>query len=222
MGATERVYRTIGGVPLRYARSSPPIQPMYARSTREFEHKLDHFSYNLATAAPTWYGSLKYIATAGAYVNKPTYHGRGRAFDLDIVAWRRVACRPLSQHHRNRQLNRRRRYIGVDALARRWFKYVLDGWYNAAHRDHMHLDDGGGALVFNTGYRSDTVFIQKAANMMIGRRLKIDGIYGPNTDRAFHIMKNRVDVPHRVSVSPRIYRRFLWRLAVHALRNRPL
>jgi hypothetical protein len=35
-------------------------------------------------------------------------------------------------------------------------------------------------------------------------------------------MKNRVDVPHRVSTSPRVYRRFLWRLATHALRNRPL
>jgi len=222
MPPTESVYRTIGGIPLRYVRVSPALTRVYVRSTYEFEDKLDRFSYNLASAAPSRYGRLQWIATAGAYVNKPGYHGMGRAFDLDVVKWRNVACRPIRGHHRSDRLARRRRYIGVDALARRWFKYVLDAWYNPAHRDHMHLDDGGGALVFNTGYRSDTVFIQRAANLMINANLAIDGLYGPLTDAAFHKMKNRVDVPHRVHVSPRIYRRFLWRLAIHALRNKPL
>jgi len=222
MSATESAYRTIGGIPLRYVRVSPMLTTVHVRSTDGFEHKLDHFSYNLATAAPPWYGGLRWIATAGAYVNKPGYHGLGRAFDLDVVRWRNAACRPIRGHHRSQHLSQRRRYIGVDALARRWFKYVLDAWYNPAHRDHMHLDDGGGALVFNTGYRSDTVFIQRAANLMINAGLVIDGIYGPLTDAAFHKMKNRVDVPHRVASSPRVYRRFLWRLATHALRNRPL
>lgn len=222
MSATERAYRTIGGVPLRYVRISPAVSPYYARSTSEFEEKLDRFSYNLAVAPPARYGRLRWIATAGAYVNKPGYHGLGRAFDLDIVQWRHAACRPLRYHHASSRLARRRRYIAVDALARRWFKYVLDAWYNAAHRDHMHLDDGGGALVFNPGYRSDTVFIQRTANVMIRANLVIDGIYGPLTDRAFTRMKRRVDVPNRVSVSPRVYRRFLWRVAIHAFRNRPL
>jgi len=222
MPPTESVYRTIGGIPLRYVRVSPTLTSVYVRSTYEFEDKLDSFSYNLATAVPPWYGRLRWIATAGAYVNKPGYHGLGRAFDLDVVRWRNAACRPIRGHHRSQHLSQRRRYIGVDALARRWFKYVLDAWYNPAHRDHMHFDDGGGALVFNTGYRSDTVFIQRAANLMIGAGLVIDGLYGPLTDAAFHRMKNRVDVPHRVTTSPRVYRRFLWRLAVHALRNRPL
>jgi hypothetical protein len=222
MPATERVYRTIGGVQLRYVRISPVVAPYYARSTSEFEDKLDRFSYNLAFAPPAWYGRLRWIGTAGAYVNKPGYHGLGRAFDLDIVQWRHAACRPLRGHHAGSRLAHRRRYIAVDALARRWFKYVLDAWYNAAHRDHLHLDDGGGALVFNPGYRSDTVFIQRAANVMIGANLAIDGIYGPRTDAAFHRMKRRADVPHRVSSSPRVYRRFLWRLAIQALRNRPL
>ncbi len=222
MSATERVYRTIGGIPLRYVRVTPHIAPFYARSTHEFEHRLDSFSRNLAAAAPGWYGGLRWIATAGVYVNKPTYHGLGRAFDLDIVRWQNTACRPLSGHHAGRHLAQRRRYIGVDALARRWFKYVLDAWYNPAHRDHLHLDDGGGALVFNAGYRSDTVFVQRAANVMMRAGLVVDGLYGPLTDRAFRTMKNRLDVPHRVSVSPRVYRRFLWRLAIQALRNKRL
>ena len=219
---TERVYRTIGGVPLRYVRTSPQLTTYHARSTAAFERKLDNFSRDLANLAPSSYGRLRYFATAGVYVNKPKYHGLGRAFDLDLVRWGRVTCGPILGHHAYRYRAVRRRYIGVDAVARRWFKYVLDGWYNGAHRDHMHLDDGGGALVFNVEYRSDTVFIQAAANVMIGADLAVDGIYGPRTARAFHRMKDRLGIPHRVSSDPVAYRRFLWRLAYRALRNQSL
>jgi hypothetical protein len=173
----------------------------------------------VANIAPRSYGKLRYFATAGAYVNKPKMHGMGRAFDLDMVRWRNVTCGPILGHHTYRNRAVRRRYIGVDAIARRWFKYVLDGWYNAAHRDHMHLDDGGGALVFNVNYRSDTVFIQAAANVMIGADLAIDGLYGPKTSRAFAEMKKRLGISNRVSNDAAEYRIFLWRLAYRALRD---
>jgi hypothetical protein len=219
---TERAYPTIGGVPLRYVRTSPQVTSYYARSTAAFENKLDNFSRDLAGLAPSSYGGLRYFATAGAYVNKPKYHGLGRAFDLDLVRWQGATCGPILGHHTHRHRIVRRRYIGVDAVARRWFKYVLDGWYNGAHHDHMHLDDGGGALVFNVNYHSDTVFIQSAANLMMGAKLAIDGIYGPLTAAAFRKMKDRLAIPHRVSKDPAEYRRFLWRLAHRALRNRGL
>ncbi|CAN5921421.1 hypothetical protein BH23ACT10_BH23ACT10_30170 [soil metagenome] len=222
MVATERAYRTIGGVPLRYLRSATVLTQYYARSTAAFEDKLDAFSRDLGAAAPRAYGPLRYIGTAGAYVNKPKLHGMGRAFDLDLVRWQHRTCAPIRGNHAHRRRAVIRRYIGVDALARRRFKYVLDGWYNAAHRDHLHLDDGGGALVFNADYRSDTVFIQAAANVMINARLTVDGVYGPKTGRAFATMKNRVGVPHRVSSDVRLYRAFLWRLALRALRNKKL
>ncbi len=222
MAATERAYRTIGGVPLRYLRTERPLTQYYARSTAEFEDKLDAFSQDLAEAAPRSYGPLLYIATAGAYVNKPKYHGLGRAFDLDLVRWEHKRCSPLRGDHEYRWRATRRRYIAVDALARRRFKYVLDGWYNGAHRDHMHLDDGGGALVFNAGYRSDTVFVQASANVMINAGLVVDGLYGPKTRRAFATMKDRLEIAHRVSRDARLYRAFLWRLALRALRNKGL
>lgn len=222
MSATERAYPTIGGVPLRYIRSSPQLKSYRARSTSAFEEKLDNFSREVARVAPRSYGTLQYFGTAGAYVNKPKFHGLGRAFDLDLVRWRHATCGPILGHHTNRRRAIRRRYIGVDALARRWFKYVLDGWYNAAHRDHMHLDDGGGGLVFNISYRSDTVFIQAAANVMIGANLVVDGQYGPKTGRAFAVMKDRLGIPHRVAADATVYRVFLWRLAYRALRDRGL
>lgn len=222
MGATERAYPTIGGVPLRYVRMRPAIAPYYGRSTSEFEDKLDAFSHDLAKASPATYGRLIWFATAGIYVNKPKYHGLGRAFDLDIVRWSAAACRPIAGHHASRYRSVRRRYIGVDAFARRWFKFVLDGWYGAAHRDHLHLDDGGGALVFNRRYRSDVVFVQVACNEMMNGALVVDGIYGPKTTAAFARLKNRLGVPHRVSTHPAVYRRFLWRLGHAALRNKTL
>lgn len=219
MAATERAYRTIGGVPLRYLRTKPALTTYYARSTSGFERKLDAFSHELAKAAPPWYGGLRYIGTAGAYVNKPKYHGLGRAFDLDLVRWEHRTCGPLRRHHVDPARYRRRRYIAVDAIARRHFKYVLDAWYNSAHGDHMHLDDGGGALVFNAAYRSDTVFVQAAANDMNDAGLVIDGDFGPKTSAAFADLKDRLDIPHRVSTDAGAYRTFLWRLARRALRN---
>lgn len=221
MSATERSYITIGGVPLHYLRTDPVLTTYRARSTADFEDKLDEFSRELAAAAPRWYGSLVAIGTAGAYVNKPKYHGLGRAFDLDLVRWERRVCAPIRGHHVDAAY-RRRRYIGVDALARRHFKYVLDGWYNATHADHLHLDDGGGALVFNPAYRSDTVFVQAAANEMMDAGLDIDGVYGPLTRAAFAELRDRLRIPDRVMTDADVYRRFLWRLARRALRNRPL
>lgn len=222
MPPTERAYPTIGGVPLRYVRATPELRRYYARSTSNFEDKLDAFSHDVVKATPASYGRLLWFATAGAYVNKPKFHGLGRAFDLDVVRWNRMACRPILGHHVSRYRAVRRRYVAIDALARRSFKFVLDGWYNDAHHDHMHLDDGGGALVFNPGYRSDVVFVQSAVNLMVDGNLVVDGLYGPRTDAAFVRLKNRLDVEHRVASQPRVYRRFLWRLAHHALRNRTL
>lgn len=38
---------------------------------------------NLFRSSPSGFGQAKYVLTAGAYVQKPGYHGQGRAFDLD-------------------------------------------------------------------------------------------------------------------------------------------
>jgi hypothetical protein len=47
----------------------------------------------------------------------------------------------------------------------------------------------------------------------------IDGIYGPKTNDAFAVMKDRLGIPHRASVDATVYRQFLWRLAFRALRG---
>ena len=48
------------------------------------------------------------------------------------------------------------------------------------------------------------MFIQAAANLMMGGDLAIDGAYGPLTNAVFHEMKKRLDIPHRVSSKPAV------------------
>ena len=168
MSATERAYRTIGGVPLWYLRGGRASRGVTVYSQRSFEQKLDAFSFELQRLTPRVYGRVLYVATAGAYVNRPGAHGLGRAFDLDVVRWRNRTSAPYWGHHRSPSGADRRRYLAVDALLRRRFKYVLDGWFNTAHTNHIHVDDLGGALVLSKRFRSDTVFVQAVCNNFLG------------------------------------------------------
>lgn len=86
---------------------------------------------------------MQYVVTAGAYVNKSGYHGLGRAFDLDIIKWQNAQSAPYYGEHNSSNLALQRRYVGLNACAHRHFRYVLHGWYNSAHGDHIHVDDGG-------------------------------------------------------------------------------
>ena len=220
VGATERAYRTIGGVPLWYLRGSGVVRNVTVYSQRSFEQKLDAFSFELQRVTPRAYGRVVYIATAGAYVNRPGAHGLGRAFDLDAVRWRYRTSAPYWSHHRSASLADRRRYLAVDALLRRRFKYVLDGWFNAAHSNHIHVDDLGGALVLNKRFRSDTVFVQAVCNNFIGTRLVLDGLWGPATERAFAVTRRRLRVAGPMVSQAWRWRTWLYRVAVHGLHNR--
>lgn len=147
------------------------------------------------SATVTGLGSITRIDTAGAYVNKSGAHGLGEAFDLDAIYWSSgQSCQPINQSHSNPNLKARRRYIALDCFARRTFKYVLDGYYNSAHHDHIHMDTVGGALVLNKGYRSDVVFVRAMCNAMLGTSLVIDGDYGPATDSAYRTLKDRANI----------------------------
>ena len=219
MSATERAYRTIGGVPLWYLRGGRASRGVTVYSQRSFEQKLDAFSFELQRLTPRVYGRVLYVATAGAYVNRPGAHGLGRAFDLDVVRWRNRTSAPYWGHHRSPSGADRRRYLAVDALLRRRFKYVLDGWFNAAHTNHIHVDDLGGALVLSKRFRSDTVFVQAVCNNFLGTRLLIDGLWGPATERAFGETRRRLRVAGPMVSSSWRWRAWLYRVAVHGLNN---
>ena len=138
------------------------------RATVGFYGKLSACFAELWTVA----GTADVITSAGAYHEKPGFHGKGRAFDLDALFW---PGRTLVTRDDHNDL-----YLGVEAVIRRHFGTVLDYLYNAAHRDHYHFDDGS-RVGFRSSSRSMVLYAQAALNAFEGAGLAIDGIWGPLT-----------------------------------------
>ena len=202
MGATEKAFSAIDGVPIYYDRNGG-LQAYTFRSTFGFYDRLVAWKRRLA-ALSGGYGALSYFASAGTYVNKTGAHGLGRAIDIDQVVWSGAACRPINREYASATLSVRRRYLAVDAVTRGTFRYVLDGWYDAAHQDHIHADDTALPTVCRTGSRSDTVFVQATCNAFTGTALAVDGVWGPRTEAAFDTASARLGVtgdPHSSSAA---------------------
>lgn len=221
MSATEATYSSVNGVPIYYIRNGWE-QPTTVSSTSHFKQKMEWFLSDLQAAVPSWYGSMTRIITAGAYVNKPGAHGQGRAWDIDGIRWSNTSCWPYYGHHASSTLSIRRRYLGLNAFCQRQFKYVLSGWYNAAHEDHIHVDNVGGGRVLRKDYSSDVVFIQAMCNDLMGVSLAVDGVYGPNTDYWYRESKDRANVTGDTSSSVSAWRLWCYRTGIRGLNNQAL
>lgn len=221
MAATEKSFKSINGVPVYYRRGGN-TRPTF-KSTHSFHRLLESWMRDLKTVSRNaGYGNVRYIDSAGAYVNKPKAHGRGEAIDLDKVVWTTGrTSRPINQHHASRLRYMRRRYLAVDAITRKHFRFVLDGWYNAAHRDHIHMDTAGGSVRLVKSSSSDTKFIQAVCNNFAGTRLVIDGKWGRKTQAALSKLLAR---PAFRGINPLRsqwqYRRFLAVVADHGFKNK--
>jgi hypothetical protein len=205
-GATEKAFSAIDGVPVYYDRAGS-LQRATFYCTYGFYDRLVAWKRRLASisaGAGAAYSSLSYLALAGAYVNKSGYHGLGRAVDVDQVVWSGTASRPVDREYASSDRAVRRRFLAVDAVCRGTFRYVLDGWYDAAHHEHIHADDGALPTVCRTGSRSDTVFVQATCNAFTGAGLAVDGVWGPRTTAAFKDATARLGVsgdPHTSSAA---------------------
>lgn len=165
------------------------------------------------------YGNVKFLVSAGFYVNRSGQHGNGTAMDLDLVRWAGGRqSSPLDGHH-SANRTRRRRYLAVDATCRRRFRYVLDGWYNAAHRDHIHADFGGLPTLCQKGSESDTKFVQAMSNNFMGAGIAVDGIWGPQTQKWFGRAKNRLSIEGNPHDNIKSWRNMLARVARHGFRD---
>ena len=194
MPAPSHSFNALGGVPTHYDRLTPE-----AYGTRNGPHR----SFN-ATAAFTaklnaafnelWelcpFGRAEMIATAGAFVNKPGFHGQGRAFDLDAIFWpNNVNFVTLEDGFRNRNRNL---YFAVEAVLRRHFGQILNYNFNAAHRDHFHIDDVAPGFV--TTSRSATFFLQNVLITVYGQEIGLDGDFGQQTRGAAERVFESLDI----------------------------
>ncbi len=209
MAPTEKRFNAIDGTPLCYWRftdgtAGQRVEQRTFASTNAFYDRLVGWVGDLRSLAQAHGGfrSMDRIVTAGTYVNKPGQHGLGQAIDIDQVRWSNGAITPYRREHSSSSLIVRRRYLALDAVCRRHFRFVLDGGFNAAHADHLHLDFGGGAIRCDKGSRSDTAFVQMACNAGMGSGLTVDGAWGARTQSAFTEGSRRLGVggnPHTVT-----------------------
>ncbi|MDQ3578374.1 MAG: extensin family protein [Actinomycetota bacterium] len=200
-------FSRIDGTPVYYWRSSRGNTTLRNwQCTQAYYDQLVLWIRDLRSlSSAAGYGSVSYLVSAGFYVNKPGQHGAGTAMDLDYVQWSNgQVSSPLDRHHASGTESIRRRYIAVDAVCRRRFRYVLDGWYNAEHADHIHSDFGGLPTICSKGSASDAKFVQAMCNNFLGSGLAVDGIWGPQTQGAFDTAKSRLGVtgdPHTSSAA---------------------
>lgn len=178
---------SILGVPLYYERlaSGDPWGDL-PDSEKYGVRVMPSFKRRLTTSFEELFGITgrpKGIITAGGWVEKPGAHGMARAFDLDGIVWENSSWRATEYPSAF--------YCGLLCHFMLTFGNVLGWEYNAAHRDHFHMDDLTQPL-FRTNSRSVVTSIQAALKYVwpsavieaVGANW-VDGDWGPATASAF-------------------------------------
>jgi hypothetical protein len=185
----------LDGVPLFFARGVEP-RPQTFSVEPHFRDILVQTVRTVRFRAPASFGDLKRITSAGTLVAKPGFHGLGRACDHDAWTFEHVDIRPISQDHAAPAVQRRQRYWALAALIRSHSAFVLHGEYNAAHRDHIHQDNGG-PRPFTTSSEATVKLVQAICNHIIGHspKLAIDGDFGSKSQVAVKDAMRKLDLP---------------------------
>jgi hypothetical protein len=211
--STAGALMTVGaldGVPLFFARGVDP-RPQSFPIEPGFHKVLVRTVRTVRARAPESFGRLERITTAGAFVNKPGFHGQGRAFDHDAWKFEHVNIRPIARDHVAPEPAKRQRYWALAALMRSRSAFVLHGHFDAAHQDHIHQDNGG-PRPFTTGSEATVKLVQAICNHIFGHlpRLEIDGAFGPKSQAAARDAMQRVDLAGDIT-DPGQWKRFLLR-----------
>jgi len=88
--------------------------------------------------------------------------------------------------------------------------------FNAAHRDHFHIDDV--APGFRQNSKSATFFVQNALSFVLGQSIGRDGVFGPQTAAAVGRALNDMGVNGSIT-NLNVWRQFLTGVA-RGLRGR--
>jgi hypothetical protein len=185
----------LDGVPLFYARGVPP-RPQSFPIAPGFRDVLVGTVKSVRARAPQAFGPLVSITSAGAFVNKPGAHGKGRAFDHDAWTFKNVDIRPLRKDHAAASRALRQRYWALAAIIRSRSAFVLHGEYNAAHQDHIHQDEIAAARAFTTGSEASVKLAQAICKHIYGdAALAIDGAFGPKSKASVHKAMTKVGLP---------------------------
>lgn len=186
---------TIGGYPIKYDGDCDGVTSDAAYPFNDsIVNKLDRWAGATNFYASTYGGLyLDWIGHLGTYRDfpgSPSWHYTARAWDISKIQWTNGASVDICHGaHASPERKKRRQYLAVEALLRRHFRTVLNGYYNAAHETHFHVDNGCELEPMNTSLTSHTLFMQLVANDLMNKSLVVDGVWGPATESAFWEMK---------------------------------
>ena len=186
----------LAGVPLLYDRdpaenygvggyhSKPYADQQFAQETEVA------FTELFRALAEAGFGKVQAILFGGIARtgSGKSYHHRLRAFDLDGLilsdgfTW--VANSFPTRPHL---------YLAIEAVLRQHFGTVLTYGYDARHQDHIHFDNGD-KIGFRRHSKSRVLFLQNALWYLFDQVLSIDGVYGPETQRAERNARKELEV----------------------------
>lgn len=141
---------------------------------------LDFWTRNYGSA-----GGVVWVGDVGVGFCKSGYHGSARAFDLTKIQFSNGMVDMNWSWRDERSMGDKRRYLACAAQCRRYVITVLTAWYNTAHENHIHFDNGGDLKPIRTSVRSDTTLVQASCNWLNGESLVIDGDWGSLTEAAY-------------------------------------
>ena len=212
---------TIGGYPIKYEGSGGctvsntnayAFHDTFVGKLDKWMGNVDHFAGIYGGLSPSWIG---HMGTYRAFSGNPSWHYRARAWDISSITWTNGTTLDMCNGaHASSSLTTRRRYLAVEALLRRHFRTVLNGYYNADHENHFHVDNGCQVEPLRKTLRSHTLFIQLVANNFMSRSINVDGTWGTTVEAAYQDMKDvmglgclqSADEPRRLHDLPQLHR----------------
>ncbi len=176
-------YRTgfSGRVGVHSGQHNLHFEPTFWRQCGEIVRQLDARVPN----------TINFIGDIGAGYCKSGYHGSARALDISQIRYTDGTYIDTNASWRGSTADIRR-YVGLAAQCRTVVGTVLTAWYNAAHQNHIHIDNGTGFVPIRTGARSDILLIQAASRHLNGESLSIDGVWGGATEAAYGRLRSRL------------------------------
>lgn len=203
--------KRLGGVPLYYERRSTADRWGDLGVNEQFSpYVLPQFGTRLDRAFHDLWPFVTQpngIVSAGAYVDKPGEHGDAEAFDLDGLVWSDPGKYWLWVATSYETPVERRYYCGLMCHFMLYFGNVLGWEYNAAHHDHIHLDNA-----VSPGFRASShaivTTIQATLKYCWGIEVLVDGDWGPKTKTAFFTALGQPTQP-AIFPSDLAYRAFL-------------
>jgi hypothetical protein len=178
----------LAGIPLFYDRfkegaygdEAVPMRPFIDRTflglcNSCFQEMQDRLSATGVAIAQIWSGGV------GREGNGQSYHHRNRAFDLDALIFEDAGKWVASTFPERPFI-----YLAIEACLRMSFGTVLNHDYNAAHKDHLHFDNGT-AVRFKRDARSHALFVQHTLVRLFNHDVGpagFDGVFGPDTEAA--------------------------------------